>query len=148
VTLTPVKTELNKSLEQLEQESWGEPSFDSGLVRRCHYLRTVPLRDLKAGDLRVLICQNISLQRLVPLALDLLDRDPLTDAELSEGDLLLALLHAEPEFWHRHPPFRSRLSGISHRALALLEADPEAYVFADAKLLRESHAKFHQRNAQ
>jgi hypothetical protein len=33
----------NKSLQQLEGEDWGEPTYDSHLVTGCHRLHRVPL---------------------------------------------------------------------------------------------------------
>ena len=139
-----MKIDLSKSLEQLEQDCWGEPTFDSNLVRRCHHLRTIPLRELEPGDLRILIGQNISLQRLVQLALDVLDKEPLLNAELYEGDLLWSLLSADPKFWQLHPPFRARLSELSHRAIVSLDANPESHPFADVELLQRAHARFHE----
>jgi hypothetical protein len=36
----------SKSLQQLDGQEWGEPTFDSHLVNECHRLRRVPLREV------------------------------------------------------------------------------------------------------
>lgn len=45
----------NKSLEQLEGQDWGEPTYDSHLVTECHRLRRVPLREFTTENLRIMI---------------------------------------------------------------------------------------------
>ena len=42
---------LDKTLEELDGQDWGEPTFQSGLVINCHRLRQVPLKDWAADDL-------------------------------------------------------------------------------------------------
>ena len=37
----------SKTIEQLEQQYWGEPSYSSYLVRTCYALRSKPLEDLR-----------------------------------------------------------------------------------------------------
>jgi hypothetical protein len=39
----------SKSIQQLEGEDWGEPTFHMHLVRECHRLPRVPSRDFTAG---------------------------------------------------------------------------------------------------
>jgi hypothetical protein len=81
-----------KSLQQLESQDWGEPNFHSHLVTECHRLRRVPLREFTAENLRIMIGQDIGLSYLVPLALELLSTDPLTEGDFYKGDLLQSLL--------------------------------------------------------
>ena len=96
------KTDPTKSLEQLEGVSWGQPEFNSTLVVRCHELRKKPLREMTAEDLRVLVGQGIGLDFLAPLALDLLDTDPLVAGDLYRGDLLAAVIRIDERFWSSH----------------------------------------------
>ena len=65
-----MKISLDKTLEQIEKEYWPEPNDDSYLVTTCHLLRKKPVADFEIEDLRILISQNISLNVLVPIALD------------------------------------------------------------------------------
>ncbi|HTL18790.1 MAG TPA: contact-dependent growth inhibition system immunity protein [Patescibacteria group bacterium] len=132
----------NKSLQQLEGQDWGEPTYDSRLVSECHRLRRVPLRRFSVEDLRVMIGQSIGLPYLVPLALEKLHRKPLAEGDYYAGDLLAAVLRAEPKFWHEHQDLRqdvqqiggetlNRLRSLGHKKLATfrttLDALNEAY---------------------
>lgn len=49
--------DLNKTLDELEGETWGEPEFNSSLVIRCDELRRKPLKDFSVEDLRLMIGQ-------------------------------------------------------------------------------------------
>lgn len=88
-----------RTLEEIEGERWGPPTYDSHLVTECHRLRKVPIEELTAGNLRIMIGQKIGLPHLVPLALDRLEENPLTEGDYYPGDLLLAVLRVGPEFW-------------------------------------------------
>jgi len=92
---------LEKTLEELDGQDWGEPNFDSYVVTNCHRLRRVPLKDFTAEDLRLMIGQQISLEYLVPLALDRLAENPLTEANFYPGDLLNSVVQIPLDFWQR-----------------------------------------------
>ncbi|PXW56975.1 hypothetical protein C7450_10712 [Chelatococcus asaccharovorans] len=104
-----------RSLEDLENDRWGEPTFGSSVVQRVHAARTKPIRDLTAGELRLLISQKVGLPYLVPLALEKLDADPLTWGSFYEGDLLAAVLALPPETVARHSGWRERIDQIAQR---------------------------------
>lgn len=114
------RIECNKSLQQLDGEDWGEPTFDSHLVVECHRLRRVPLREFTAGNLRILIGQQMSLVYLVPMALELLRFDPLIEGDYYAGDLLAALLRVEGAFWGNHPELRREATAVATQAFGLL----------------------------
>ncbi len=106
---------MSLSLEQLEGQSWDAPPAEATrLVRTAHALRRKPIGDLSAEDLRLLLLQQVSVELLVPLALDLLERDPLAEGDCYPGDLLVALLKVPPAHWRRHP-------GELHRATSVVE---------------------------
>jgi len=90
---------LNKNLEQLENEIWGEPEFDSKLVKTCHSLRKKALKDFENEDLRVMIGQSFSLDYLIPIALEKLEKDILSAGDYYDGDLLLSTLKSSKEYW-------------------------------------------------
>ncbi|HCK83351.1 MAG TPA: hypothetical protein DHW63_02170 [Hyphomonadaceae bacterium] len=108
------------TLEQLDGEDWGEPTFPSGLVIRCHQLRKKELDAFTAGDLRVLIGQGMSLKYLMPKALALLCSDPLTEGDLYPGDLLRALIF--PKNWSELAVCEQELAEVCNRARALIES--------------------------
>jgi hypothetical protein len=91
-----------KSLQELENDDWGEPTFNSSLVVNCHRLRRVPLEELTPGDCRLLLRQNIGARFLVPITLKWLVENPLLKASFYPGDLLKIVLQLESSFWEEH----------------------------------------------
>jgi len=99
---TETKYENNwqeKSLENLEKDYWGEPDYESHLVKTCHRLRKKPIKDFEIEDLRIMIGQNIGLTFLIPLALEKLRKNILTEGDYYEGDLLNSILTSDNGFW-------------------------------------------------
>lgn len=109
-----------KSLQQLEQRVWDEPSFDSYLVKTCHRLWQKPLADFTTEDLRMMIGQAIGLRWLVPLALEKLAADPFIEGDFFPGDLLFAVLRVEDTFWANHPDMVTEVKAITQGAKAAL----------------------------
>jgi hypothetical protein len=89
----------NKSIQELEQDNWGEPTFHSHLVKACHDLRRKPLIQFAIEDLRLMIGQGIGLAYLVPMTLDHLEKEPLAEGDFYPGDLLTAVLEIDETFW-------------------------------------------------
>ncbi len=102
----------NKTLQELEGQDWGDPTFPSHLVTTCHALRRKLLRDFTVEDIRIMIGQNIGLTYLIPLAIEQLRRDPLVAGGYYEGDLLVAVLRAEVGFWQGQPHLRRAVQQI------------------------------------
>jgi len=102
----------SKTLQELEGQDWGEPNFPSYLVRTCHALRRKPLRDFTVEDLRIMIGQNISLNYLMPLAIEQLQRDPLAAGDFYPGDLLANVLKVKSGFWQLQPHLRRAVQDI------------------------------------
>lgn len=104
---------LAKTLEELEGAVVREPKdSDTHLVQTCLRLMRVPVNRLTTEDLRMLIGQAISLEVLVPLALDTLEQDPLAAGNLYFGDLLHAVVRVPIPFWTMKPELRARLDSI------------------------------------
>ena len=99
----------SKSIEQLENDYWKDIEFPTGLVERCYRYRRIPIGNLTPGQIRTLISQQIGLKFLMPLALEMLRKDVLFDAELYEGDLLSAVLTVDISFWKQYPAIRSEV---------------------------------------
>ena len=93
----------NKTLDELEGTVPDNSRPESSLVARCRALRRKPLRSLTPEDLRTLLGQQISLEILVPLALEVIETDPFTKGDMYYGDLLVNLLSVDLEFWQRNP---------------------------------------------
>jgi hypothetical protein len=108
--------EKSQSLEELEKEDWGEPTFDSHLVKECHRLRRVPLKDYTIEDLRLMIGQNIGLNYLMPLAIEKLEQNPLAEGDYYAGDLLVNVLRVDSRFWSEFPVLNSKVGKIAEEA--------------------------------
>jgi hypothetical protein len=126
-----------KSLQELEQDDWGEPVYTSHLVQTCHRLRHVPLEDFATEDLRIMIGQQFSLLYLVPLALEKLEENPLAEGDFYPGDLLKVVLAIPEEFWGVHPDMRNALRRVFVKTKELLETVEED----DARTIRETLAE-------
>jgi CDI immunity proteins len=89
-----------RALDTVDPPAWGPPPPDATpLTKRCHELRTKPLIDFTVEDLRILIGQQIALNRLVPLALERLRPDALPAGDDYPADLLASVLRVDAAFW-------------------------------------------------
>ncbi|MEP3280283.1 MAG: contact-dependent growth inhibition system immunity protein [Stappiaceae bacterium] len=84
-----------KTLEQLENEYWDPPEFESHLTMTCHRLRQKPIDTFTVEDLRIMIGQNIGVTYLLPRALGVLRADPVARGDFYEGDLLNSVIHSD-----------------------------------------------------
>jgi hypothetical protein len=91
------------TLDTVDPPAWGPaPQDATPLITRCHELRTKPLRDFTAEDLRIMIRQQVALRPLVQLALDRLRPDSMIDDDYPT-DLLASVLRVDTAFWERSP---------------------------------------------
>ena len=91
--------DINKSIEELENDYWGELTFDSYVITTCHKARQKPIKSLSNEEIRCLIGQKIGLRFLLPIAVNILKNEPLIDITYFEGDLLLTLLRLDTSDW-------------------------------------------------
>jgi hypothetical protein len=120
---------MTSTLEQLENDIWPEPDVHTSLIDTCHRLRKVPIDDLSAGDIRMLLGQRIGVRHLVSVAIQLLDADPMLDATFFPGDLLTAVLRADVNYYRGFPKLQNQLVSIASRAqrsIAELEELPRS----------------------
>lgn len=89
----------NKSIQALEKKDWGEPKFDSYLVKRCFQLSKIPLDKFTVEDLRLMIGQGFALEYLMILALEILQNNILAEGDYYPGDLLKNVIDTPPNFW-------------------------------------------------
>ncbi len=116
-----IPVDRTASHEALENDSWGAspPDEDSFLIHECHRLRRVPVGELTTDNLRKLIGQNIGLHFLLPLALEILESDPLAEGDFYCGDLLKSCLTIDSAFWGTAPEMYVRLKAIAVKAAQL-----------------------------
>lgn len=105
----------SKTLEELDGEVWGNPDFSSHLVITCYELRRKRLSCFEIEDLRIMIGQNLSLDFLVPLALEILDNNIFSTGDYYCGDLLEAILRVNKEFWNNNAIYMSDIENIIER---------------------------------
>ena len=59
-----------------------------------------------------MIGQGLGLRFLVPLAVEVVERDPLADGDLYPGELLSSLLRTPQSSWAAQPELRDRLQQV------------------------------------
>ncbi len=111
----------NKSLQDLENVYWCEPNFDSHLVVTCHELRKKPIGNFSIEDLRIMIEQQNSLDYLIPLALESLGDNILSQGDFYCGDLLDAVLRVDNDFWVSNPIYKSDLENLIDKNIKTME---------------------------
>lgn len=114
--------DTSKSLEQLENDYWSEPSYSSYLVKTCHELRKKRLSEFTNEDFRIMIGQNIGLKYLIPLVSLLLKENILTEGDMYEGDILTNVLKVKNEYWQQYPDIRQSIIDIVSKQEHKLES--------------------------
>ena len=103
------------TLDELEGVESGPLAYDSYLVATCHRLRKKPLAEFTVEDLRIMIGQAIGLPFLIPIALEVVEREPLAEGDYYPGDLLKSLLGVDGAFWRREARWADRLRAVLRR---------------------------------
>ena len=95
-----IEIDLSKSLEEIEDNYWGEPEFLSSLVINCHKNRKIPLKELTPDQIRLLLGQDIGTKYLLPLALNILKENPYIECTYYPCDLLLLIVERiDLKYW-------------------------------------------------
>ncbi|WP_199515154.1 contact-dependent growth inhibition system immunity protein [Nucisporomicrobium flavum] len=104
-----------EEIEEIEDDRWGDPPADATrLISTAYALHKRPVGELGVEGLRLLISQQTGLDTLVPLALDLVERDPLAEGDFYPGDLLDALMRRVPEsYWQAHEDQLARVRAVA-----------------------------------
>ena len=131
---------LSRTIEQLEANPWPAATADaSPMVMRCHALRKVPVSQLSVGDIRVLLGQEIGAKVLIPVAVKLLEENPLAEGDHYPGDLLLNVLRIDGTHWKAEKELLQRVAAVARRAQAELSTSEEA-IQSNRATLREINA--------
>lgn len=125
-----------RSLEQIEQDDWGDPPSDATfLVRRVMSLRRTPLKTLGAEELRIMIGQGVGLTVLVPRALAILNEDPLAQGDFYPGDLATVVARRYDE-WCDSVPEAAAIMGRVANAIAASAPDADEELSANLARFR------------
>jgi len=73
--------------------------INDALVTKCHRLQKKVISDFSIEELRIMIGQNIGLDFLIPLALEKLSENILSEGDFYEGDLLINVLRSDKKYW-------------------------------------------------
>lgn len=128
-----------RSLEQLEGV-WSDSEGISSLIKRCHSFRKKPLGVLNTEELRTLIGQRIGLSYLLPIALEVLDKNPLAEGDVYAGDLLVSVVNSIPDTVT--PRELAGPVNVCRTAISSLEVDD--YVQPETLQLLRSFVETHQ----
>ena len=113
---------------------WGDEPAEGDsypLVRRVNAALRKPLAELDEEDIRLLVGQNYCLVHVMPMAVDILEHDPLLDVTFYPGDLLAACLKVETTFWSSAPDLRSRLEAVVIRLITDRRGELDALAVGD-----------------
>jgi hypothetical protein len=125
-----INFDITKSLQELDGYDWGEPEYNSYLLKEGHRLLKVPLKDFTNEDLRLMIGQEFCLEFLIPIALERLVENEFV-GDRNTGDLLCAMLNLKHKFWKEHVDlhweFNSIIMGVNH-CLEVLKPLMEQYI--------------------
>ena len=70
-----------------------------------------------------MIGQNFSLDYLIPLAIEKLNEDILAEGDLYKGDLLLAVVNSQPDYWDKSPRQKQELLELISRNKELIKSE-------------------------
>lgn len=137
------KSVSSRSIAELEGIEWEPPEAGaSRVIRRCHEIRRKALSSLTATDLRLVIGQDIGLPFVMPLALNIVEKDPLIETEHYKGDLLVAVLNASAQFLHERPDLVARIKKVLESLPSALDALDHIDYDTASEALDEAIASF------
>jgi hypothetical protein len=113
-----------ETLEQLEGCIWSAADNESYLISTVHRLRKKSLADFTVEDLRIMIGQGVGLPHLLPLAVSVLEREPLAEGDFYPGDLLSSVIGAAT--WVEGQPGLARRLALVVRSLRTETDDVDA----------------------
>ncbi|MFD0763569.1 contact-dependent growth inhibition system immunity protein [Mucilaginibacter lutimaris] len=91
-----------KSLENLENRRVTVAKDSTTVVKRCTQLFGKPLNEYSIEDMRIMLGQQFGLDYLIPLVLEQLKIDILSEGDYYPGDLLTAILKVNITFWTKN----------------------------------------------
>ncbi len=136
------KVNLNSTIEELEDDRWGEPGYPSHLVTECHRLRKVKLRLFTIENLRIMLGQDIGSRYLVPIALEHLEVEPFVEGDFYPGDLLCNVLSLPHSFWVDNPDLRNRVAAVAAQAITAMGTPQCEHGPIVTKAIRKAHGVF------
>ena len=94
---------LKKSLNEIYGWEPMEPESDTYVLRTAARALRLPLGDLSAEEIRLLIGQKTGLKYVLPLAVAILKKNPMIQTCYYPGDLLAVCKQLAPSDWNMNP---------------------------------------------
>lgn len=97
-----MKRNKDKSLSQLIGQWKSEipkEGYSSSVQLRTYELYFKKIEEYDLDDIRFMLIQQQGMKYLIPIALNYLEKDLLTEAGYYEGDVLSSVLSADKAFW-------------------------------------------------
>jgi hypothetical protein len=113
------------SLENLENDYWVKTNFEVGLIEKCYHYRKIPIQDLSIEQVRLLIGQSIGLDFLLPIAIEFLEKNLLSEGDFYEGDLLESILKIKNDYWKNKRGFHKKIVGLIENGKAIFDDSDE-----------------------
>ncbi|RZN80603.1 MAG: hypothetical protein EVB11_11500 [Winogradskyella sp.] len=106
---------MDKSLKELFEKWRGEipkEDYSSQVQLRTYNLFLKKINEYEIDDLRFMIGQQYGLKYLLPIAINYLEEDIMTEGLYYEGDLLNAVFHIPKYFWKKNLKSYSKIYEI------------------------------------
>lgn len=116
---------INQSIEELENCIWGEAELDTYVIQTTLVARKKAISQLTHEEIRVLISQKVGLKYVLPIAVAILNNNPLEEVRHYEGDLLSVCLKLSFEDWSDNQSELIDFCRILHNNKAAIEACEE-----------------------
>jgi len=140
-----VNVARDKTLNEVEGTAPAATSFRSHVTTEVHRLRDVPLSQLTTEDLRLLVGQEIGLHYVVPIAIERVEQQPLTNGDFYRGDLLVTLLRLPAAFWQHRRDWHRRVEQVARSVvehLSSMSHEKQQKCAATWEPLREAYETF------
>ena len=128
----------NKSIEELENDYWGETEFSSYVSETCHSARKKPIAKLSHEEIRLMTGQKIGLKYLLPIAISILEKNPLIEVTFFKGDLLKQLLRLDIAEWKDNKTDLDKFRTIILDNYSLIESCEEIPIKMTKKYLMDT----------
>ncbi len=110
-----------KSLRDIEGRDLPFPLYQSYLCDICSRLWKTPLEDFTIEDIRVMLSQKLGLSVLVPMAIKIIENNPLAQGDFYPGDLLITLLTTCDNYISIDNTLQERIKSVVNRAIFLID---------------------------
>ena len=107
-----------------------------------HRLRRTPIEEFTTEDLRIAIGQDVGLPHLIPLAIEILEENPLAHGDHYPGDLLKSVLVVNSLFWRTRADLRAVVETILLRAEHFLQQSTAEHHEVSKESLKEGAERF------